>query len=322
MASVAGQDELRSCASGRSSSAAVRASACRVAIASAIAPRDREPGGDRGQPARPPTPRRARKRIGAGRAMAPHRRAAPPSRSTPMRPSEPSASSPTWIPTAHAAGRRERRGRSVPRSIVRPTPERGSCRPSSESPVVARCTTRAVRGEAHDSTSPRSSPACRRRSRRAQYSTRAPSPTSNGSPKRQSARSGPRGPSAAYSCGASRLADSGRRRRRRRRQCSAAPRRTRRAAGSCSPPTPSTQARAAASVVGAQYVGLVPGLEPLAQVAEEAAGERAVDQPVVVRQRQVHDRPDRDHVLAELVLDDPRPLDDARTCRGSPPAAG
>ena len=51
-------------------------------------------------------------------------------------------------------------------------------------------------------------------------------------------------------------------------------------------------------------------LEPLAQVAEEAAGVGAVDEPVVVRQRDVHHRPDRDHVLAELVLDDPRPLDE------------
>ena len=31
---------------------------------------------------------------------------------------------------------------------------------------------------------------------------------------------------------------------------------------------------------------------------------------MVVREREVHDRPDRDHVLAELVLDDPRPLHD------------
>src|SRR5215470_378081 len=49
----------------------------------------------------------------------------------------------------------------------------------------------------------------------------------------------------------------------------------------------------------------LPALEPFAQVAEEAAGEGAVDEPVVVRQRDVHQRPNRDHVLAELVLHDP-----------------
>src|SRR5881227_3963093 len=43
-----------------------------------------------------------------------------------------------------------------------------------------------------------------------------------------------------------------------------------------------------------------PALELLAQVAQEASGERAVDEPVVVRERQVHHRPDRDHVLTEL----------------------
>src|SRR6478672_8254933 len=53
-----------------------------------------------------------------------------------------------------------------------------------------------------------------------------------------------------------------------------------------------------------------PGLELLAEVAQEAARERAVDETVVVREGQVHDRADRDHVLAELVLNDPRPLDD------------
>ena len=50
---------------------------------------------------------------------------------------------------------------------------------------------------------------------------------------------------------------------------------------------------------------LVPGLELVAQVAEEASGKRAVDEAMVVRERQVHDRPDGDHVLAELVLHDP-----------------
>src|SRR5512132_2807103 len=55
---------------------------------------------------------------------------------------------------------------------------------------------------------------------------------------------------------------------------------------------------------------LAPALELLAQVAEEASGERPVDQAVVVRQGEVHHRSDRNHVLAELVLDDPRALDD------------
>src|SRR4051812_1257115 len=57
-------------------------------------------------------------------------------------------------------------------------------------------------------------------------------------------------------------------------------------------------------------VRLAPLFEPLAQVAQEAARERAVDQPVVVRERQVHDRPDRDRVGAVVVADHPRPLDD------------
>src|SRR5207248_4657358 len=55
---------------------------------------------------------------------------------------------------------------------------------------------------------------------------------------------------------------------------------------------------------------LVPGLEILAEVVEEAARERPVDEAVVVREGQVHDRADRDHVLAAIVLDHPRPLDD------------
>ena len=77
------------------------------------------------------------------------------------------------------------------------------------------------------------------------------------------------------------------------------------------------------SCVGSRLVvRLVPGLELLAQVAEEAAGEGAVDEPVVVRQREVHDRPDRDHVLAQLVLDDPRPLDDRVGAEDRRPAAG
>ena len=43
----------------------------------------------------------------------------------------------------------------------------------------------------------------------------------------------------------------------------------------------------------------LPALEALAQVAEEAARVRAVDEAVVVGQRDVHHRADRDHVLAE-----------------------
>src|SRR5512141_2925814 len=60
------------------------------------------------------------------------------------------------------------------------------------------------------------------------------------------------------------------------------------------------------SLVGAFF----PGLELVAEIPEEAARQRPVDEAVVVRQRQVHDRPDRDHVLAELVLDDPGTLHD------------
>src|SRR5205085_9823774 len=56
--------------------------------------------------------------------------------------------------------------------------------------------------------------------------------------------------------------------------------------------------------------GFVPSLQLLAQVVEEATGEGAVDETVVVRQRQVHDRPDRYHVLAAIVLDHPWALDD------------
>src|SRR2546423_5016413 len=56
--------------------------------------------------------------------------------------------------------------------------------------------------------------------------------------------------------------------------------------------------------------GFVPRLQLLAQVAQEAAGEGAVHEAVVVRERQVHDRADRDHVLAAVVLDHPWPLDD------------
>src|SRR5438128_2120398 len=62
--------------------------------------------------------------------------------------------------------------------------------------------------------------------------------------------------------------------------------------------------------VMALVVVLTPALELLAQVAEEAARIRAVNEAVVVREGDVHDRADRYHVLAELVLDHPWPLDD------------
>src|SRR5206468_12543574 len=52
----------------------------------------------------------------------------------------------------------------------------------------------------------------------------------------------------------------------------------------------------------------LPVLEPLAQLLQEPARVGAVDEAVVVRERDVHQRPDRDHVLAERVLHDPRPL--------------
>src|SRR4051794_37688882 len=52
----------------------------------------------------------------------------------------------------------------------------------------------------------------------------------------------------------------------------------------------------------------LPALEPLTEVLEEPACVSPVDQAVVVRERDVHQRPDRDHVVAEVVLDHPRPL--------------
>src|SRR5215213_5735324 len=57
-------------------------------------------------------------------------------------------------------------------------------------------------------------------------------------------------------------------------------------------------------------VTFAPVLELLAERGEEAAGEGTVDETVVVRERDVHDRPNPDHVLAELVRHDPRPLDE------------
>ena len=69
-------------------------------------------------------------------------------------------------------------------------------------------------------------------------------------------------------------------------------------------------------------VAVVPRLESRAQVAEEPARVRAVDEAVVVREGHVHHRPDRDHVLPELVLDDPRALHDRVGAEDRPPAAG
>src|SRR5579884_542641 len=61
---------------------------------------------------------------------------------------------------------------------------------------------------------------------------------------------------------------------------------------------------AARGATGSAALALPP-FEPLAQLLEEAPGIGAVDQPVVVGQRDVHDRLDRDRVVAVLVLDDP-----------------
>src|SRR5438876_9888565 len=55
---------------------------------------------------------------------------------------------------------------------------------------------------------------------------------------------------------------------------------------------------------------VLPRFEPLAELFQEATGVGAVDEPVVVRERDVHQRPDRDHILAERVLHDPGPLDE------------
>src|SRR5687768_8600827 len=56
--------------------------------------------------------------------------------------------------------------------------------------------------------------------------------------------------------------------------------------------------------------GLVPALEPVADVAQAHPGVRPVDEPVVIREREVHHGADRDDVRAEVVLDDPRPFDE------------
>src|SRR2546423_15674297 len=53
---------------------------------------------------------------------------------------------------------------------------------------------------------------------------------------------------------------------------------------------------------------LVEGFEVLTQLFHELRRVRAVDQPVVVREAEVHHRPDRDHVLAALVLNPDRSL--------------
>src|SRR3954452_11032714 len=54
----------------------------------------------------------------------------------------------------------------------------------------------------------------------------------------------------------------------------------------------------------------LPPFEPLAEILEEPSGVGTVDQAVVVRQRDVHDRLDRNRVVAAVVLDPPRPLDE------------
>src|SRR4029077_7114665 len=91
---------------------------------------------------------------------------------------------------------------------------------------------------------------------------------------------------------------------------------TERCSSQASPYGTSPRFRAYASRIGL-VGGFVPGLQLLAQVAQEAAGQGAVDETVVVRQRQVHDRANRDYVLAAGVLDHPRPLDD-RVCAEDP----
>src|SRR3954452_5972260 len=68
--------------------------------------------------------------------------------------------------------------------------------------------------------------------------------------------------------------------------------------------------RAASSIQAALAAVALPGFEPLAQLLQEPAGVRAVDETVVVRKRDVHQRTDRDDVLAERILDDPWSLDE------------
>jgi len=57
---------------------------------------------------------------------------------------------------------------------------------------------------------------------------------------------------------------------------------------------------------------LAPGLQALAQVAQEASGQRAVDSRWSSSASGSLYRPDRDRVVPELVLDDPRPLTSVR----------
>src|SRR5258705_501354 len=52
---------------------------------------------------------------------------------------------------------------------------------------------------------------------------------------------------------------------------------------------------------------LLPALESLLQRLEEPSRVRAVDQAMVVREREVHDRPDPDRLGPVRVLHDPRP---------------
>ena len=58
------------------------------------------------------------------------------------------------------------------------------------------------------------------------------------------------------------------------------------------------------------------------RVAHERRRVGAVDQPVVVAEAEVHHRPDRDHVVPELVGDDHRALDDRLDVDDRRPAAG
>ena len=85
------------------------------------------------------------------------------------------------------------------------------------------------------------------------------------------------------------------------------------AAGAAAPSGIFARSRFARASVDRAYKsvrGLVPALEALADVSEEASGEGAVDEAMVVGEGDVHDRANRDHVLPHLVLDDPGRLHD------------
>src|SRR5262245_61238408 len=73
--------------------------------------------------------------------------------------------------------------------------------------------------------------------------------------------------------------------------------------------TPPHQHVPVSALTGRSLVSrLVPAFEAGSEIAQIHARVRAVDEAVVVRQRQVHQRPDRDDVVPELVLYDPWPL--------------